>query len=124
MSTESNKQAAKDGYENFGKGDAEAAMAQISGTVVWVVGGDSALTGTYNGKEELGGLWGKLAEKGFQTRPDEFLAEGDKVMVMTTVSVAGEEDRTVDVLSYDSDGQLVRFESFGGDALLDKVFAK
>ncbi|MGZ5371647.1 nuclear transport factor 2 family protein [Aeromicrobium sp.] len=124
MSTESNKQAAMDGYENFAKGDVESAMAQISDSIEWVVGGDNAVTGTYQGKEEVLGFWGKLAKKGFQVEPGEFLADGDKVMVMTTDSVGASEVRTVDVLTYNSDGELIRFEAFGGDALLNEVFPK
>lgn len=124
MSTEKNKQAAMDGYENFGKGDVESAMAQISDSIEWVVGGDSAVTGIYHGKEEVLGFWGKLAEKGFQVEPGEFLADGDKVIVMAKDSVGVSEVRTVDVLTYDSAGELIRFESFGGDALLDEEFPK
>ncbi|MDQ3157127.1 MAG: nuclear transport factor 2 family protein [Actinomycetota bacterium] len=124
MSTESNKQAAKDGYEAFGKGDIEAAMAQISDSIEWVVGGDNSVTGTYRGKEELAGFWWKLAEKSFQVEPTEFLADGDKVAVLSKDSVGDAEVNTVDVLSYDGDGQLIRFETFGGEALLNEVFAK
>ncbi|MGZ8718315.1 MAG: nuclear transport factor 2 family protein [Aeromicrobium sp.] len=124
MSTESNKQAAMDGYENFGKGDVESAMAQISDSIEWVVGGDNAVTGTYQGKEEVLGFWGKLAKKGFQVEPGEFLADGDKVIVMTKNRVGVSEVRTVDVLTYNSDGELIRFEAFGGDALLNEVFPK
>ena len=124
MSAEDNKQAAKDGYDAFGRGDVEGATANISDSIEWVVGGDNAVTGTYRGKEEVVGFWGKLAEKGFQTRPTEFLADGDKVAVLTADSAGGEEVRAVDVLTYDDSGQLVRFETFGGEQLLDRVFAQ
>ncbi|MGI8631440.1 MAG: nuclear transport factor 2 family protein [Solirubrobacterales bacterium] len=124
MSADDNKQAAKDGYEAFGKGDAEGAMANISDSAVWVVGGDNALTGTYNGKQEVGGFWGQLAEKGFQVQPTEFLADGDKVAVLTKTSVGGEEAEGADVLTYDGSGQLVRFETFGGETVLDRAFPK
>ena len=124
MSTEDNKQAAMDGYEAFGKGDIESAMAQIADSIEWVVGGDSSVTGTYRGKEELAVFWLKLAEKQFQVEPGEFLADGDKVAVMTKASVGVSEVRTVDVLTYNSDGELIRFETFGGEGLLDEVYPK
>ncbi|MGI8632272.1 MAG: nuclear transport factor 2 family protein [Solirubrobacterales bacterium] len=124
MSADDNKQAAKEGYEAFGKGDAEGAMANISDSIVWVVGGDNALTGTYNGKQEVAGVWGQLAEKGFQTQPTEFLADGDKVAVLATTSVGGEEAENVDVATYDGSGQMVRFETFGGETVLDRAFPK
>ena len=119
-----NKQAAKDGYQAFGRGDAEGAMENISDSIEWVVAGDNALSGTYRGKEEVGKFWAQIAEKGFQTKPVEFLADGDKVVVLTENSAAGEESRTVDVLTYDSDGQLVRFETFGAEQMFDRVFPK
>ena len=69
MSAEENKQAAKEGYDAFAKGDAEGAMANISDSVEWVVGGDSSVSGIYRGKEEVGKFWAQLGEKGFQGKP-------------------------------------------------------
>jgi len=124
MSAEDNKQAAKDGYAAFSAGDAEQAMANISDSIEWIVGGDNAATGTYNGKQEVGGFWAQIGEKGFQTNPREFIAEGDKVIVLGTDSIGGDQSETVDVLTYDDNGQLVRFETFGSEDLLDKAFPR
>ena len=124
MPAEENKQAAKDGYEAFGRGDAEGATENISDSIEWVVAGDSAVSGTYRGKEEVGKFWAQIAEKGFRAEPIEFLADGDKVVVLTKDSAGGEESRTVDVLTYDTDGQLAHFETFGGEKMLDRVFPK
>jgi len=124
MSAADNKQAAQDGYAAFSRGDAEQAMANISDSIEWVVGGDNAATGTYNGKQEVGAYWAQLAEKGFQIEPREFIAEGDKVMVRGTGSAGGDQAESVSVLTYDDSGQLVRFETFGGEDLLDKTFPR
>ena len=124
MSAQENKQSARDGYEAFGRGDAAGAMANISDSVEWVVGGDSAVSGTYHGKEEVGKFWGPLAEKGFQNKPSEFIADGDKVAVIAVGSVGGEEATAVDILTYDGEGQLIRFEAFGGDDVLERAFPK
>jgi ketosteroid isomerase-like protein len=124
MSAEDNKQAAMDGYAAFSKGDAEAAMAQISDSVQWVVGGDSSVTGTYTGKQELGGFWAKIGAAGLQVAPSVFVAEGDTVMVRTTNSVGGDQAESIDVLTYDGDGQLAKFETFGGEDLLNKSFPR
>lgn len=124
MSAEDNKRAAMDGYAAFSRGDAEAAMANISDSIEWVVKGDSAVTGTYRGKQEVGGFWANLGEKGFQVNPTEFIAEGNKVVVLTTVSVGGNESDNVDVLTYDDSGQLTRFETFGEEGVLDKAFPR
>ena len=124
MDTAVIKKEAIDGYAAFGAMDAEGAMRDISDDVEWVVSGNSSLTGTYHGKDEVGTLWMKFLEKGFRTTPTEFLADGDKVVVMTETSLDGEQARTVDVLSYDEEGKLIRFESFGGEAQLDHAFPR
>jgi ketosteroid isomerase-like protein len=124
MSAEENKQAAKDGYAAFGAGDAEAAMKDMSDSIVWIVGGDSSVTGTYTGKQELGGFWAKLGEKGFQVQPTAFIADGHMVAVLSTASVSGEQSDNVDILTYDGSGELVKFQTFGGEDLLNKTFPR
>jgi ketosteroid isomerase-like protein len=124
MDTTANKQAAIDGYAAFGAKDAEGAMKDISDSIEWVVSGASSLTGTYHGKDEVGGLWMKLIESGFQTTPKEFIAEGDKVVVVCDISLGGEQAGSVNVLSYAGDGKLVRFETYGGEELLNRTFPR
>jgi uncharacterized protein len=78
-----NKQAAINGYDAFSAMDPEGAMKDMSDSIEWVVAGDSSISGTYRGKEDVGALWMKLVEKGFKTAPMEFIADGDKVVVLT-----------------------------------------
>ena len=119
-----NKQAAVNGYAAFGAMDPEGAMKDISDSIEWVVGGDNALTGTYRGKEEVGGFWMKLVEKGFKNTPKEFIAEGDKVVVICDVELDGVRAESSDLLDYDATGKLVRFQSFGGETQLDRAFPR
>lgn len=119
-----NKQAAINGYEAFGALDPDGAMKDISDTIEWHVGGDNAMTGIYRGKEAVGGFWMKLVEQGFRTTPIQFIAEGDSVVVVCDTELAGEHARSMDLLGYDSDGKLIRFETFGGEALLDRTFPR
>jgi ketosteroid isomerase-like protein len=119
-----NKQAAINGYEAFGAMDPEGAMKDMSDSIEWVVAGDSSVSGTYRGKEDIGAFWMKLVEKGFRTTPTRFIAEDDTVVVLCDVELAGESSRSLDLLSYDSDGKLVRFETFGGEGLLDRTFPR
>jgi ketosteroid isomerase-like protein len=123
MAAGENKQAAQDGYAAFGTGDAEAALTNISDVIEWTVGGDSSVSGTYHGKDEVLGLWGKLMEKGFRTSPTDFLADGHRVVVLSTVDLGGEARDVADVLTYDDNGQLVRFRSYGGEDLIDQTFS-
>ncbi len=124
MSAQDNKQTAQQGYEAFGRGDTDGAMATIADTVEWIVPGDNALTGVYSGKDEVGGLWARIGEKGFRTQPEEFLADGEKVVVVTTYSIGNDQSRVVDVATYDASGKLARFEAFGGETLFDRHFPK
>ena len=124
MGASENKQTTEAAYEAFARGDAAGAMENMDDAVVWTARGDNALTGTYNGKQEVGELWGQLVGKGFQTSPHDFIADGDKVVVLTTVSLDGESAEGADVLTYNSDGKLVAFDTLGDSAIANRIFPK
>ena len=124
MGAQQNKQSAQDGYAAFGSGDAEGAMANIDSSIAWTVRGDNALTGTYNGKQAVGELWGKLSEAGFSVAPHDFVADADKVIVLTTVQLDGETSENADVLTYNDDGKLIAFVTLGDTSVADRVFAR
>ena len=124
MGMQENKQAAQDAYAAFSSGDAEGAMRNIDDSIEWTVRGDNALTGTYNGKQAVGELWGKFMSKDFRTEPHDFVAEGDKVIVLTTIHLEGEEVEDADVLTYNADGKLVAFETLADATVPNRVFAK
>lgn len=124
MSAQANKETAEAAYRAFGNSDAAAAMENMDDGVVWTAGGDNALSGTYKGKEEVAGLWAKLGEKGLKTEPHDFLADGDKVVVLTTFTLDGRSDEAADVLTYDGDGKLVAFEQLGDPSIADSVFPR
>ena len=124
MGAQENKQSAQDAYAAFASGDAEGAMRNIDDSVEWTVRGDNALTGTYNGKQEVGELWGKFMAKDFRTEPHDFVAEGDKVVVLTTVQLEGETVESADVLTYNGDGKLVAFDTLADATVPNRVFAK
>lgn len=124
MSAEENKQRAEAGYRAFSAGDAAAAMEDMDDSVEWTVRGDSSLTGTYRGKEEVGQLWAKMAEKGIKTEPHDFIADGDKVVVLTTASLDGESTEAADVLTYNGEGKLIGFEQIGDPAVANRIFAR
>ena len=124
MGAQENKQAAEDAYRAFAAGDAEGAMENIDDSVTWTAQGDNALTGTYNGKQEVGELWGQLAGKSFSSQPHDFIADGDKVVVLTTVTLEGETSENADVLTYNGAGKLVAFDTLADEAVPNRVFAK
>jgi ketosteroid isomerase-like protein len=124
MGAQENKRTAQEAYAAFASGDAEGAMRNIDDSIEWIGRGDNALTGTYNGKQAVGGLWGKLASKEFSVQPRDFIAEGDKVIVLTTNHLEGEVIETADILTYNSNGKLIRFDTLADETVPNRVFAK
>lgn len=124
MGAQENKQAAKDAYAAFSRGDAEAAMADIDDSIEWTVRGDNSLTGTHKGKQAVGELWGQFMTKGFSTEPHDFVAEGDTVIVLTTAHLDGEAVESADVLTYNADGKLVGFDTLADETVPNRVFAR
>ncbi len=122
MGAHENKQSAQAAYAAFSSGDAAGAMANIDDSVAWTVRGDNALTGTYNGKQAVGELWGNIVSKGFRSEPHDFIADGDKVVVLVTQELDGESNEGADVLTYNSDGKLIAFDTFGDPTVLNRVF--
>jgi uncharacterized protein len=124
MGAQENKQSAKDAYAAFGQGDAEGAMRDIDDSIEWTVRGDNALSGTYNGKQEVGELWAKFMSKDFSNDPHDFIAEGDKVIALTTARLEGESVEGADVLTYNAEGKLVAFDTLSDETVPNRVFAK
>jgi ketosteroid isomerase-like protein len=123
MGAQENKQTAQAAYAAFSGGDAEGAMRNIDNSIEWTVRGENALTGSYKGKQAVGELWGQFLSKGFRTDPHDFIADGDKVVVLTTASLDGEAVESVDILTYNTAGMLVAFDTLGDSTLANRVFA-
>lgn len=121
MAGEQNLESAKRAYEAFSSGDAAGAMENIADDVEWTIPGNSAISGTLHGKQEVGEFWGKLAEKGFTTSPQYWFSDDERVVVLTHTTVEGGEADQADVLTF-RDGKVVRFQSAGDTALLERVF--
>jgi uncharacterized protein len=121
MAGEQNVETAKQAYAAFSAGDAGAAMARIADDVEWITPGNSAISGTLRSKQDVGALWAKLAEKGFATAPQYWFSDEDRVVVLTQITIGGEQADAADVLTY-RDGKLVKFQTAGDTALLERVF--
>jgi uncharacterized protein len=123
VGAQENLAAAKRGYAAFVAGDPATAMAEMVDDIEWVTPGNSAVSGTVRGKQALGEHWAKVAQKGFTTSPQYWFADGDRVVVLVQHTYAGEEHSdAADVLSFNADGKLVKFQSAGDTALLERVF--
>ena len=121
MAGEQNIETAKQGYAAFSAGDAAAAMENMADDIEWITPGNSAVSGTRRGKQEVGELWAKFAEKGLTTSPQYWFSDDERVVVLTRVTLGGEEADQADVLTY-RDGKLVKFQTAGDTAMLERVF--
>ena len=90
MGAHENRQTARDGHAAFTKGDADGAIRSIDDSIDWTVPGDNALSGVHTGKQQVGKLSAEHMGKNVTTEPHDFIADGDKVVVLTTVELEGE----------------------------------
>jgi uncharacterized protein len=66
---EENIEVIKKGYDAFTTGDMETMMSLFDDNIEWVQPGDSAISGTYHGKGELGEYFMRLGEKSPTIKP-------------------------------------------------------
>lgn len=123
MTAQENIERTKQAYAAFSAADVDGASAAIDDQVEWIVAGDSTISGTYRGKEEVLGFWMRLAEKQFSTSPQYFLGDDERVVVLTSVTVGGETSDQADVLTF-RDGKVVKFQSAGDTAMQERVWGR
>jgi uncharacterized protein len=121
MAGEQNVETAKRAYGAFAAGDAAGAMENMADDVEWVTAGNTPVSGTVHGKQEVGALWARFAEKGFTTAPQYWFSDDERVVVLTQITLDGESADAADVLTF-RDGKLVKFQSAGDTALLERVY--
>jgi ketosteroid isomerase-like protein len=121
MAGEENLELAKSGYASFSAGDAAAAMELLADDVEWINPGNSAISGTLHGKQQVGEYWGKLLEKNFTVSPEYWFSDEERVVVLTHITLEGGEADAADVLTF-RDGKVVKFQTAGDTALLERVF--
>jgi ketosteroid isomerase-like protein len=84
MSSEKNIQTVKDFFAAIGRGDKERLLALVAEDIEWIIPGeDWPLAGTRHGHAGLADLL-ETASKSIETstEPREFIAQGDKVLVI------------------------------------------
>lgn len=121
MAGEENVEIAKRAYAAFSEGDAEGAMEALDEDIEWITPGNSLISGTFQGKQEVGQMWGKLAEKEFKVDPQFWFSDEERVVVLTRNTMGGQQEDAADVLTF-HDGKIVRFQTAGDTALWERVF--
>lgn len=123
MSASENKAAAQAAYQAFGAGDLEGAMKDMADDIEWIEPGDSAISGTYRGKDEVARFFMTLASKSFRTEPQHFIAEGDHVVVLTRTTADGQSADQANVLTFRG-GQIAKFQAAGDTAQQERIWGK
>jgi uncharacterized protein len=121
MGREANLENTKAAYAAFAAADIAAASANLGDDIEWIVPGNSKISGTYRGKDEVIGFWVQLAGKSFSSTPQYFLADDERVVVLTNVSADGQSSDSVDVLTF-RDGKVVKFQIAGDTALQERIW--
>ena len=116
-----NLETAKKAYEAYGNADVETVLSTFDDDIEWVVPGNSAISGTFRGKDQFVELLGKLAEKSFTTTPEHLFADGDDVVAITAVTAGGESALQADVLTY-RNGKVVKAKSIADTAMQERVY--
>lgn len=84
-----NKEVIENAYASFARGDVPAALGAMADDIRWTEADGFPLAGTYVGPQAvLEGVFMRLGEigDGFAVVPEQFLAEGDTVVVLGTYS--------------------------------------
>jgi uncharacterized protein len=118
-----NIELVKKGYEAFSAGDVNTVMSLFDDNIEWVQPGNSAISGTYHGKVELGEYLSRLAEKSVTVKLNRLLADGDTVVALTEVTVGDERGEDADVLTL-RDGKTVRVQVHTDTAVMERVYGR
>lgn len=121
MGEHPNVDLARRGYAAFSAGDMATLTELIAEDAVWHVGGRNALSGDYEGRDAIFGLFAQFvqaSEGTLKLEVHDILANDDHTVVLTHVSAGGSRGEvstnTCDT-SHIRDGQLVEFWSFAED---------
>jgi ketosteroid isomerase-like protein len=119
--SQENVEKAKQGYENFARGDIPAVLADYSEDVEWhAPAGEYRTGGVHRGHQAIvNEVFMVLAElwEDLRVEPHEFVPSGDRVIVLGTISGRGKATGKsislpfVHIAEY-RNGKLVRFEEF------------
>ncbi len=118
----------RDAYAAFAAGDVPAVLARLAEDIRWCVPGRSPVSGEYKGHDGVLDFFGRCQELSGGTLRvdcDEVLADGERVVVLATVSA----ERNGRVWSSPEvqvwrvvDGRAVEFREFQGDQEAEDEF--
>lgn len=110
-------------YNDFAHGNYELVLEAFAPQVVWKQPGDTELSGTHHGTDELAALFLRLASFGLQVELIEYYSHGDRVLAVNSVSFAGEQANEVDRIEFEN-GKIVAVEHIGDTQMLARVLTR
>ncbi len=123
MSAASNVANAKKAYAAFAAGDLAGALENLDPEVEWVIGGNSVVSGTYRGIDEVVAFWITMAGLGYSATPIAFFGDEYQVVVLTESTAGDDVDEAADILEF-RDGKLIRFRSIGEQRRFERVWGR
>jgi uncharacterized protein len=125
-----NEELLRRGYEAFAAGDIEGVLAVFADDIAWHVGGESLISGDYDGHQEVLGFLGRLVEitgGTFRLDVHDVLANDTHGVALAT-AYAQRGDRTLDMRQVQmwhlAGGKATEFWTFAEDsAELDQFFS-
>ena len=115
MTEHPNVELTRRGYEAFAKGDLVALSELFADDVTWHVAGVGPLSGTYRGRDEVFGFFGRLAEETagtFRLDVHDVLANDEHSVALCTLS-ASRRGKSVEVpvanVTHVRDGKVTEF---------------
>jgi uncharacterized protein len=118
-----NVEIAKKAYEAFAAGDLETVLSTFDDNVEFVIPGNSTISGTYRGKDEVTNFFAKLAEKSFTTTPRRFVADEDVLVALGQVTAGGESAPQADESTFRG-GKIVKLLAFSDTAMFERVYGR
>ena len=119
MDTQENLQVVKDGYAAYSRGDIPGLLALLAEDIEWQIPGPGlSLAGTYRGRDGVANFFQKLtAEIEIQDfQPREFVADGDRVLVVGWERAKVKANRTVEldwIMSFTvRNGKVAKFREY------------
>lgn len=126
--TNSNATLIRQAYDAFAVGDIPTVLATLDGGITWHVPGRSPLSGDYKGHDgvlEFFGRCQQLSDGTLRVVADEVLADGERVVALTTVSASrhGQSWTSPEIHVWRmADGKAVEFCEFQGDQEAEDAF--
>lgn len=136
MGTQESVQVVQEGFAAFGRGDLPGLLALMADDVEWIIPGPGLpLAGTYRGRDGVAAFFQKLVQEDeiLDFQPREFIADGDRVIVVGWERVRVKATNRVLELDWVMsftvrDGKVVRYRQFSdtkaiADALVSAAAA-